>query len=210
MEMNAKDIEDTLGSVKGVNEKIILKLENVQFNRGRFPVYFGNIGEMIAREMLLKDGFEVWLFRPYFPSSPPLSGKEVLGSNIIYDLNCLQQVRKSVAGRDTELHISLEECKRRAKALEDFFGSTLENFVQYAKRIGLTEVGRSAHQYAPDMAAKKDGRIYIVEVKVNTGALYLKGEKLQALKLAREYGFIPMLITLNIDMKVTNLIAREL
>jgi len=100
--------------------------------------------------------------------------------------------------------------KRRAKELEAFFGDKLENFVRYAKKIGLTEFGEKPHRYAPDMAAKKNGRIYIAEIKVNTGSLYLKREKLQALKLARKYGFFPLLITLNISMEVTNLTVNEL
>jgi len=38
----------------------------------------------------------------------------------------------------------------------------------------------------------------------------LKDEKLKGLLLAKEYGFIPMLVTLNADIEVTNLKLKTL
>ncbi len=40
---------------------------NVKFDKSRFRRYIGNIGEMVAQEALMKEGFEVWLLTPYFP-----------------------------------------------------------------------------------------------------------------------------------------------
>ena len=46
------------------NENVILEIKQPRFNRNRFRVYYGNIGEIIAQEVLRKQEFEAWLSRP--------------------------------------------------------------------------------------------------------------------------------------------------
>jgi len=48
-----------------VDAETILTVKNVEFNKGRFRTYYGNIAELIAEEALAKEGFEIWQFRPY-------------------------------------------------------------------------------------------------------------------------------------------------
>lgn len=54
-------------------------------------------------------------------------------------------------------------------------------------------------------------KIYVVEIKATKGALgYLKGEKLKGLMLAKDYGFSPMLVTLNVNIEASDLAITEL
>ena len=65
--------------------------------------------------------------------------------------------------------------------------------------------------YTPDLVAKKNGKIYVVEIKATKGALrYLKGEKLKGLMLAKDYGFSPMLVTLNVNIEASDFTITEL
>jgi Holliday junction resolvase len=67
-----------------------------------------------------------------------------------------------------------------------------------------------AFNYHPDMIAKKNGEIYVIEIKTTGGIRYLKGSPLKGLLMARNYGFIPALITVNVSIKATDLTVREL
>jgi len=46
--------------------------------------------------------------------------------------------------------------------------------------------------------------VVVVEVKVGQGINYLKEKSRKGLILAKDYGFIPTLITLDIDIKASN------
>lgn len=56
------------GGVLTKDEKVKLGLNHVKFDRSRSRRYIGNIGEMVAQEVLLKEGFEGWLLTPYYHS----------------------------------------------------------------------------------------------------------------------------------------------
>ena len=173
------------------DEKVKLELNHVKFDRSRFRRYIGNIGEMIAQEVLLKEGFEVWLLTPYFPEVSPAPPRE--------------------------------ERQERIK-LKAFFGDKLEAFKQYMEKIGVigkfgilgaalikTGTPKGEYVYTPDLIAKKDGKIYVVEVKATKGALrYLKRGKLKGLMLAKDYGFSPMLVTLNVNIEASDFTITEL
>lgn len=112
--------------------------------------------------------------------------------------------------------------------MQTFFGEKLENIKEYMHAIGplrrhvflkenpntdttqiSTIVGERGIWYTPDLIAKKDGEIFITEVKANTGIDYLRGQRLEGLLLAKKYGFVPMLITLNVSIGATQLVARK-
>jgi len=181
-----------------LNDKTRLELENVKFNKSRFRRYQGNIGEMVAEEVLLREGFEVWVCTPYFPDVSPMSGKKLTRGGLVRYLSL-----SSTADENSIFEWGKDEREKAIKELKTFFGDKLEAFQKYFEEI-------AAIGYTPDLIAKKNDKIYVVEVKTNKATRYLKGEKLRGLMLARNYGFIPMLITLNINIEATNLILREL
>lgn len=117
-----------------------------------------------------------------------------------------------------------EESRKLAiKELEDFFGRKLEGFKKYIESIGMIEsyygiLGaygingktKSEYAYTPDLIAKKDNEICIVEVKTNSGNIYLKPEKVEGLVSARKSGLIPLLINLNVSINATDFMIREI
>jgi len=198
--------------------KTLVEIGNVEFDRSRFRRYYGNIGEMVAEEFLVRRGFDVWLFTPYFPIESPLRKRGGLGRGGL--LNCLRYLyakpsdRKDLRGKcimeygGASYILSQEECHRGLEELKNFFGEKLESFRKYVEELGIiggTSNAQEETKYYPDLVAKKSGEIYVVEVKTNTGLGYLKGAKLKGLLLAEKYGFIPTVITLNIDVEATNL-----
>jgi len=40
--------------------KTLVEIGNVEFDRSRFRRYYGNIGEMVAEEFLVRRGFDVF------------------------------------------------------------------------------------------------------------------------------------------------------
>ena len=59
--------------------------------------------------------------------------------------------------------------------------------------------------------AKKDGIIYIIEVKSTKAALqFLTGKRLRGHLLAREYGFIPSLVSFNLKIEANNFKMQEI
>lgn len=200
-----------------LNKKIELELDHVKFNRSRFRRYVGNIGEMVAQEVLLKEGFQVWLLTPYFPNRAPFESRSV-GGGLIHSLSYLY---KQKPGKFRKR--KLEDYENKIKALKTFFGDKLEAFKQYTEKLGVigktgisgaelinTEGPEREYIYTPDLVAKKDEKIYVVEIKTGKGIRYLKEEKLKGLMLAKEYGLVPLLVTLNVNIEVTDLILREL
>lgn len=106
--------------------------------------------------------------------------------------------------------------------LNSFFGDKLANFVNYIESIGIVGkegiVGasriqietKSKHVYTPDLVAKKKGEIFIVEVKTNSGNIYLKPEKVQGLLSARKFGLIPLIVHINVGIKASDFSMSEL
>jgi hypothetical protein len=208
--------------------KTLVEISNVEFDRSRFRRYYGNIGEMVAEEFLVRRGFDVWLFTPYSPNESPLRKRGDLGrGGLLHYLSYLylkppdrndlgSKYIVKYGGTSYVLSRGVEDYHRKLKELKNFFGEKLEAFSKYVEELGIVRKTSDAEpveilpereetKYYPDLVAKKSGEIYVVEVKTNTGLGYLKGAKLKGLLLAEKYGFIPTVITLNIDIEATNL-----
>jgi len=193
-----------------------LKLRKPKFDRSRIRVHYGNLGEIIAQEVLKKQGFEVWLTRP-------VGNLGIIGKDYI-PLHGLTRFDEDTLRRHYNLHIRkqtweeyrdehLEFYKRELrdmKKTEAFLGDKLDAFKQYLKRIKLDVVGE--RMYIPDLVAKKNGEIYVIEVKSSERARksFLKGKKLKGLMLAREFGLIPTVVTLNLKIETSEFELEEL
>jgi hypothetical protein len=202
-----------------LEKKVKTKLKTVEFNKSRFKTYFGNIGEMIASEILLKEGFRVWGLKPY-----EAGGSRQNRYLYIDDLYvCLSFYYKSnVTYREGDLGV--EKTRELAiKELENFFGEKLVAFKKYMESIGVIGktgiVGASRikmveptakHVYTPDLVCRKDNNIYIVEVKTNSGNIYNKPERVKGLLLARKFGLIPLLIHMNVRIDASDFSIQEL
>ena len=70
----------------------------------------------------------------------------------------------------------------------------------------------SKYIYTPDLVAKKNNEIYIIEIKTNSGSLYNRREKekLKGLLSARDFSLIPLLISLKIELTATDFMMTEL
>jgi hypothetical protein len=105
------------------------------------------------------------------------------------------------------------ESYNEVKELLAFIGD-FENFEQYVKELNIgqydiTKDTGGPSLYIPDLVAKKNNKIYIVEVKANTGVRQIRNLN-EASIIAKKYGFIPILMTLNVNIEATNLTFREL
>lgn len=156
---------------------------------------------MIVEEVLLQNGFEVWSFVPYFPDVLPFKKKLVRGG-LIYSLNCLYEREKG------STLIQDESREKIVNQLKAFFGEEkLKAFTRYMKRLGV--IGKRKHVYCPDLVAKKDDKICVIEVKTKKALRYLKKEK-DWLILAKDYGFSPIVATLNVNIEANDLVLKEL
>jgi len=221
-----------------------MKLDKVEFDKNRFRRYYGNIGEMVAQEVLLKQGFRVWLLTPYFPRK---FKRKSIRTGLFHSLsylyrtppneNTLRTLYKShYEGLDKKkfdvpawndfLKKNIKDYESKVREIKNFFGEDkLTAFRKYMEKLGvigkagiprfalITEKEKEAkHEYiyTPDLIARKNGDIYIVEIKTGEAISYLKGEKLDEVVLAKQYGFIPILITLNINVEANDFKAYEL
>jgi hypothetical protein len=187
-----------------------------EFDKTRFRRYIGNIGEMVVQEILLKEGFQVWLITPYHPSSHK---NRPLRSGLI---TILAYLYRDTLGEDTGEFSRygsnmMREYEKHAIELKDFLDDRLESLKKYLEKLGaigksgihagfrfVKKIDENEYLYCPDLIAKKNNEIFVVEVKVGQGINYLKGKSRKGLILAKDYGFIPMLITLDIDIKASN------
>ena len=185
-----------------MDKKLILELKQPKFHRNRLRVHYGNLGELITQDALRKQGFEVWLTRP------------VANEEDYFRLNLVQKMDENIeelnTGYDKEFlkdHKEyVEKEVKREKSTRAFFGEQLHAFKQYLKKKVIGEC-----EYRPDLIAKKDGKIHIIEVKSTKGALqFLRGKRLKGLLLAREFGFIPTLISFNLNIGVQNFKIEEI
>jgi len=190
-----------------------LELANLEFSKSRFKSYFGNIGELIAEEILFKEGFEVCRWRPY--NAGDILPQSNVSRNLRRCLNCLYPIKpdETVTMGGEKYHITYSRdpnYKTIIKELNDFFGDKLSNFKKYTDTLGFGEAKEV--RYIPDLVAKKDNEIYIVEVKTNSGNIYLKREqeKLKGLLSARKFDLIPLLININIRLEATDFTMKEL
>ncbi len=186
-----------------------LELETVEFSESRLKTYLGNIGEMIAGQVLSKRGFSVWELKP-FHAGGLRTERGVFGNLFTYLAFLYPSNYRIFDG-------ALGYEKSRELAVKK-----LEGFKKYIESIGVIGktgiVGaaqikskrKSKHVYTPDLVVKKDNEICIVEVKTNSGNIYLKPEKAKGLLSARKFGLIPLLINLNVSVDATNFMMREL
>ena len=101
-------------------------------------------------------------------------------------------------------HIANE--RKDAKAAIAFFGDQLHSFQGYLKRLKSESI-----KYHCDLVAKKDEKIYLVEVKSTKQARqFVKGEKMRGLMLAKEYSFFPVVVTMNIKIEALSFKMEEL
>jgi Holliday junction resolvase len=63
---------------------------------------------------------------------------------------------------------------------------------------------RRNYLYRPDLVANEGENMYVVEIKVDSGIQHMKEDKLRGLTLAKEYGLILAIVTLNIDVEVSS------
>jgi uncharacterized pyridoxamine 5'-phosphate oxidase family protein len=77
--------------------------------------------------------------------------------------------------------------------------------------LGVVEYRRSVNDcYArARIVAKKNDKIYIIEVKTKKALRYLKKE-LDWLMLAKEYGFLPVVATVDVKIEARDLVIEEL
>lgn len=219
-----------------------LKMKTVKFSKSRFKTYFGNMGEMIAEEVLLKDGYAVWEVSHYpggyLPSEYRIAKSLLEYLRYMYqrkpDKNTLKKEYKiryfnlspekfTVPSWNEYYTNIVTNYERVIAELRNFFGDKLEGFKRYVEslriidKISIADASRIAENeresspvYTPDLVAKKDHDIYIVEVKTNSGSIYLKKEKLEGLLSARKFNLIPLLVNLNVKISATNLTIQEL
>jgi len=195
-----------------LEKTVNLKLKDVEFSKSRFKTYFGNIGEMITEAILLKEGFRVCKWRPYATSAT--SPESILSQGLWRCLNCLYPLKPDeiieIAGQTLNVtHERPPDYETIIGEFQEFFGDKLIDFKNYVESLGIfSESGKRI--YTPDLVVKKGKEIYIVEVKTNSGNIYLKPEKVQGLLSARKFGFIPLIVHINISINASDFSMQEL
>ena len=190
------------------NENAILEIEQPRFDRNRFRVYYGNIGEIIAQEVLRKQGFEAYMTRPI--ASKDYIFFLVLPKWKVDDLrrhyDAMSPDYKEKVTWKQYLKDYRERFTRETEKTKAFFGNKRAAFEKYLSRLETESI-----EYRWDLLAKKSDKIYVIEVKSTKRALrFLKGEKLKGLMLAREFGFTPAIISIDIKIEATNFKMAEI
>lgn len=205
------------GGVDNLNtKKVMLELARAEFNRSRLRVYYGNIGELIAQENLRRQGFEVWLPRPIAEEKDYLSIfhlPEMIDEERLRRHYELHLRTGTITQEDTSWEEYLSQYKehimkerKQVKASIAFFGDQLHSFQEYLKRLKSESI-----EYHCDLIAKRDEKIYLIEVKSTKRARqFLKGEKMRGLMLAKEYGFFPAVVTMNLKIEALSFEMEEL
>ncbi len=201
------------------------KLGQVEFDRRPIRSTIGRIGEVVVQQFLRKNGYEA---HEFLRISNILFGQYGEGLKRDYELFKTDSKRARDLYRsihytaptenfDKELwdgffskKENLEAYKRyRAGIIETydevkkfaaFLGNELKNFERYAKE---------PRPYTPDIVAKKDNKIYLVEVKANAGVRQLRELKAGAM-IAKKHGFVPILATLKVSVRASDLVMKEL
>jgi len=194
---------------------------------------------MIAEEILNKDGYSIWDINSYSCPSLPSESKIANRLLFYLDYLDRKKPQKDRIRAEYEFRYTNSETKTSPipawndyyrdivtdylkvfKDLRNFFGEKLEDVKAYFESLGIFgeceitedahEIQKSKRKYTPDLVAKKNGEIYIIEVKANSGDSYLKGEKLSGLLSARKFGLVPLLINLKVTLDATDFIMKEL
>lgn len=169
----------------------------------------GDIGERIAWIILTQNGYDIWDFSSLVDSICERLTREELERIITKKIIYSPQIKKN---KDNEYDIA-----------DKFFNSKYtDNFIKYccawnieSKLRGSTirpvfdvEHRREAERNntfslpssGPDYVGKKDDKFYIIEVKTNSAVLQRHQKKM--LLLAKDFGFIPLLVKMRVDIKV--------
>ena len=190
---------------------------------------------MLTEEVLIKEGFIICELRPYSTGKSPATLS--MGRGL---WNCLSNICKGKRKEDELRGLykacyvpppkipnfsvptwkeyysqNLKMYEESIKEVKDFFGDKLEDFINYLKTLGLITKNGSLEvygkrTYTPDLIAKKNDEIYIIEVKANSGDLNHKPERVKALLSAREYGLIPLIVHINISINASDFSMHEL
>lgn len=183
-------------------EDAILELERPDFNRNRLRAYSGNLGEIIAQEVLRKHGFEVYLTRPvagvreylHFLRLPKFKLDEL---HRFYKAHSSDYKEKVTW--EQYLKIYRERFIRETRRARAFLGKQRKAFEKYTRRLENESI-----EYRCDLLAKKSDQLYVIEVKSTKGAVqFLREDKLKGLMLAREYGFIPAIVMLDLRIEAS-------
>lgn len=195
------------------------------------------MGEKIAKEFLRKDGYEVKEFwRDLYYILFNDSGSERKQRKKNYDLFKIDSKQARDFYRHTHystpnpndkfdkklwdkfylIKENVESYKQYRKNVIESYNEVKEllafigeSFEQYVKELNIGQYDGGPSLYIPDLVAKKNNKIYIVEVKANTGVRQYRNLN-EASIIAKKYGFIPILMTLNVNIEATNLTFREL
>ena len=181
-------------------------------------MYCDKMVEIITEEVLCKQEFEVWIPRAVICEEDFLTIRHLpeldedslrrhyyfycrVGSIKEEDLSLEQYI--SNHKRKHENYIQNE--KNRIKATTVFLDDQLNSFKEYLRSLESESI-----KFNCDFVAKKDRKIYIIQVKSTKGALqFLRGKRLKGLLLAREFGFIPTLISFDIKIEANNFKIEE-
>jgi hypothetical protein len=212
-----------------------LAIKEIGFSKKRFRTYFGNIGEMIAEEVLIEEGYTLCELKPYATGKSPAS---LLGNGLWNSLSVIKKGRpeeNELKGRFRAFYMpppqfmdkskvptweeyysrNIEHYEQSIREVKDFFGDKLEQLIDYVDSLGLIANDGELfvygkRKYTPDLIAKKNGEIYIIEVKANSGDLNRKPDRVKALLSAREFGLIPLIIHLNVGITASDFSMKEL
>ena len=190
---------------------------------------------MIAEEILIKEGYILCELTPYSTGESPATLR--LGRGLWHSLSTIRKgkptenelrstyrafyvpppknLNHQVPTWEEFLSQNLNAYEESVKEVKDFFGDKLEDFINFVKSLGvITKDGElevyGNRTYTPDLIAKKNGEIYIIEVKANSGNLNKKPKRVKALLSARDYGLIPLIVHINVSINATDFSMREL
>ena len=195
-----------------MEKKSILEIKQPKFHNRHLKMYYDNVVDIIAEELLRKQGFELGLKKP-------IGTKEAFDS--LFSIPDLEE-RKKDWRHFYDIHPSFwKEQNSWEDYLEthiahfryevdkvirnrEFFGEKIaRNLFDYLEKLNS--------RYIPDLIAKKNEKIYIIEVRNREEASkFLKGKKYRSLLLARKYGFIPLLVSFELNIEANNLKMEEI
>lgn len=155
---------------------------------------YGSIGEKVAKKWLKENGYKVYSY-------------EVIG----WKLSELRLVERRMRRRRKQEYVEKDKAiLQRAEAdLRELFGENLEDIKKFdeairklAKDEAQTRLARKYRRVGigPDFVVKKEGNVFLVEVKVNESQP--KKYQKESLKIAQEYGFRTYVLRLSVGIRI--------
>jgi hypothetical protein len=147
------------------------------FGKKHLSNYIGQIGETLVKKFLKREGFTVMSYEAMRIFVPHINSKfKGIGTNGLVETEPPQSVN----------------------TVRDFLGSMKKNFKDMNDKLDKTYAGE-LHKYRRfDFVARKGNDYFIVEVKTNKARLTKKNEG--ELKIAKKYGFIPMVVKTKVTL----------